>query len=118
VFKYINEPGDVYYHKIVYALILLEQDNDRDAVHIHSFIRGIPPSRAISLQDKMMNKRCWKNKCSQDKEYEWKDKRVIGQTVVRPYDPKLGGGYYLGWKYLFSKMVDYDFVRINSRFRG
>ena len=117
VLKYINEPGDVYYQKIVHAFIVLEQDTNRDTVHIHSFIRGIDPSRAVSLQNKIMDKLCWKNKCAQDKGHQRKPKIVTGQTVVRPYDPELGGDYYLGWKYPFSKMVDYDFIKINSRFR-
>lgn len=117
-FKYLNEPDDVYYEKVIYAFIVLERNEHRGGIHIHAFIRGIDPSLALFLEDKLKSKRCRKDKCAQDNWYEPKYKSVIGETVALPYDSKKGGSWYLSWKYPFAKIIDFDFIKINSRYRG
>ncbi len=96
-FKHLNKGEDRFYEKFIFSFVLYEQENVRDGVHIHSFIRGISPLLATEL-----NRKC---------------KFFSPQSCVFPYNSKQRGKFYLANKYVSPKMVDYDFFKINSRVR-
>ncbi len=83
--------------KYMLALICFERQYKGAPIHIHALIKGISPQFCRILKSES---------------YEF-----FGESEVKPYDSTKPVSFYFGWKYLKSELVDFDFLRINSRRR-
>ena len=96
--KHLNSPDDIFFDKFVFCFVCFERES-RGGVHIHALIRGIHPLYALKFQRK-----CWK----------------FGNSKVKPYNPCLerNATRYLANKYVSRNLVDFDFMKVNSKFRN
>jgi len=97
--KHLNSPDDIFFDKFVFCFVFFERDN-RGGVHIHALIRGIHPLYAFKLE----------GKCREH----------LGDTKIKPYNPSLkkNATLYLACKYVTQSLEDFDFMKVNSKFRN
>ena len=99
-FKNLNNPryGVKFYEKYIYSWVFIEKNSFRRGCHIHTLVRGIDPALAPQLQ-------------------EVSRKYFSPWSQVVAYDPAKGARHYLVKKILNRTLEDYDFYKINSRWR-
>jgi len=99
-FKYLNRDYKKFYERYIHCLVVYERNTSRKGVHIHSFIRGIQ----ADLCD-MVLREC---------------KNYFGpQCDVQPYALRRWKKIkYIARKYVSPDLEDFDFYKINSRYRG
>jgi len=99
MFKYflqhINKPDDIYYEKYIYLWAFFENDYTRGGVHVHAIIDRIDTTKTERLQER----------CS---EFFGESKVMTAHQNVVPY---------LSRKYNTSSLIDFDYMKINSRLR-
>jgi len=86
-----------FFDKYMLALVCFERAYPGARIHLHALIQGILPQFCQTLQSE-----CFE---------------FFGESEVKPYDPSKKVSLYFGWKYLKPELVDFDFLRINSRRR-
>ena len=94
-FKYLNTADEKFYHNFIYLWVFFEQNKKCDGTHIHALINGIRLSKSQSLEQ-----RCFD---------------YFGQSKVTAVHP--GVLPYISRKYTSPNLVDYDYLKINSRLR-
>lgn len=97
--KHLNSPDDIFFDKFVFCFVCFERD-DRGGVHIHALIRGIHPLFAYKFGSKCLEH--------------------FGVSKIKPYNPILecNATRYLANKYVTRALVDFDFIKVNSKFRN
>ena len=94
--KTLNNDQEEFYAKYVYAVIFYEFEGFRKGVHIHSIVNNISSDKA-----RLLEAEC---------------KRVFGESKVVPMHE--GVKEYLAKKYGSAKLADFDYLKINSKYRG
>ena len=96
-FKHLNSYEQTFFEKFLICFIVFEKEDNRNGVHIHALIRGVKP-----LHAELLEKKC---------------RKVFGHTAVLPYNSEKAARFYLSRKYISPDLIDFDFLRINSRLR-
>ena len=96
-FKHLNSYYNEFYDKFILGFIVFEPFPSGTGVHIHALVKGIPPSKAELLQEKLTTS--------------------LGLSVVTIYDPTKGAKFYLAQKISRNKLEDYGKYVINSAIR-
>jgi len=86
-----------FFDKYMLALVCFERAYPGARIHLHALIQRISPKFCQILQSE-----CFE---------------FFGESEVRPYDPSKKVSFYFGLKYLKPELVDFDFLRVNSRRR-
>lgn len=86
-----------FFDKYIFALVCFDRAYKGGRIHIHALIQRIPSQYCHSLQN-----------CAYD---------FFGESKVEPYDSKKDVCYYFGNKYAYSGLSDFDFLKINARWR-
>ena len=95
-FSHLNAAA-TFFDKYMFALVCFERAYPGARIHLHALIRGISPEFCQILQ-----RECFE---------------FFGESEIKPYDPTKKVSLYFGRKYLKPELVDFDFLRINSRKR-
>lgn len=97
-FKYLNVPGKTkFYDRYMFCWVFFEKDQNRRGVHLHALLQGINPALTSELEELTQ--------------------RYFGKfSKVVPYVPLKGANSYLALK-INKTVEDYDFYKINSKFR-
>lgn len=95
-FSYLN--GYVtFFNRYILVLVCFDRGYEGGRIHVHALIHRIPPQYCRALQSEA---------------YEF-----FGKSKVEAYDPKRDVRYYFGNKYAYSWLSDFDFLKINARWR-
>jgi len=95
--KRLNHPGEEYFNRFVEAFVFYEKNHPESGhVHTHAVLNRIDPKHCSAIEKKCM--------------------RLFGQSKVKPLHD--GVPDYLADKQVYSKLVSFDFYKINSRYRG
>ncbi len=97
-FKHLNSYPNEFFSKFIFTFTVFERNSYRNGVHIHSFIRGISPSKAELLQSKLASS--------------------LGLSTVTTYNTSGGAKYYLCKKMIGNTLEHYDKYTINSAVRA
>jgi len=98
-FKDLNTPYHTYFKGYVRCWVFVERKPWNDRVHIHALIQRIDPALAYELAQK------------------WEE--LFGDAHVVPYDYTLKrqATRYIAEKYAHDWIRDYNFLKINSKYR-
>ena len=98
-FATLNTRERVWYEKFIHCFIIYERNPDRQGVHLHGLLKGIKSNFARDLELELQG--------------------VFGWFCdVQAYDPDKGASIYFARKYAYGRLADYDYYKINSKYRG
>ncbi|MFA5316377.1 MAG: hypothetical protein WC369_03045 [Dehalococcoidales bacterium] len=86
-----------FFDRYMLALVCFDRAYKGGRLHVHALIQRIPPQYCRALQSVAYD--------------------FFGESKVTPYDPKRDVRYYFGNKYAYSGSSDFDFLKINARWR-